>query len=202
MTKSPLPLTGDSYILNDTPFRRAGDQARQRALNDAAWGMMVVLPDGQGRDATRLDASWLRDRGWVVALQSPYVDDAWEDRVIEAIRRRGVDDLVLTVVSPGMSQPAAAFSFPPEAVALNKALNATPGLYSAIFPEDRSLLIFVAMDGYIAIAGPPDFVADAVDPAFARSSLDEAIEMSRRSPHGDWLVPELAHYAPFLLDGA
>ena len=196
-----LPVLGDTKILDRPSFQPAGDHARQRDMNALSWTMVTVAPDGQGRQATRLDRSWLRDHGWALAVMAPEISDDGEERLCQAIQRRGVGMLMLAIVSPGMAEPAAVFSFPPEPVALNNALKAVPGLYAAIFPEDRSFLILAAMDGYIAIAGRRDFVREAVEPDEARAGLAEVVALSRASPVGDWFAPELAHYRPFLLEG-
>lgn len=200
MSEAPLPFPGYGPDFLKPPFSPAGDRARQIALNDAAWAM---VEGGTWETASRLSGDWLRRHGWSVVLGSIYATEGEDDRIAAAFCRHGHADLVMAIVSGGrVPRPSAVFRFPAEGAALRRAIASTPGNDLAIFPEDRSALLFIAADRYIAIAGPPDFLRNAVDIATARAGREEVIEIAQGSGHGAWLLPELAHYAPFLLDGA
>ncbi len=199
MSEESLPIPGYDLDLLKPPFIPAGNRARQVVLNDAAWEM---IEGGTIDTASRLSGDWLRRQGWSVALTSIYKTEETDDRLAAAFRRHGRPDLVMVVVSGGqVPRPSAVFRFPAEGDALRRAIASTPGNDLAIFPEDRSLLLFVAEDRYIAIAGPPGFLRDAIDPKIARDGLAETIGMSRANPTGDWFAEELDHYRPFLLQG-
>lgn len=200
MPEEPLPIPGYDPDLLQPPFSPAGSRAHQVALNDAAWEM---IEGGTLEAASRLSGDWLRRQGWSVVLGSIYVTEGADDRLAAAFRRHARPDLVMVVVSGRqVPRPSAVFRLPAEGGALRRAIASTPGNDLAIFPKDRSHLLFVAEDRYIAVAGPPGFLRDAIDLKIARDGLAETSGMPSASQAGDWFAEELAHCSPFLLDGA
>jgi hypothetical protein len=202
MAQKELPILGYDPVLNAAPFIPAGGIDHQTALNDDAWEMMDSAIGGIGNEVTRLSADWLTRHGWRVVILPDDIGEEEEEHLCTAIRRHGNANLVVVVVSPGEPRPSAVFRFPAASLGFRNAIAAATWQFLAIFPEDRSMAIHVHMDGFIAVAGPPDFLRDAVDLPTARAGREEVIEIAQSSGHGAWLPPELAHYAPFLLDGA
>lgn len=185
-------------------MERAGGVSTQIALNDLAWEMVEEFARPGAYPEIRLSNAWLGDHGWKVQLvpQWRLADNAEDCEALAAAAvARGKTMLLGTTVGMQDTRPAAVWRVPTEANFISLFFHGTYNTFQILYPEDCSFAVLGNEGDYAYLAGPEDFLRDALPAEWLGAGVARDVkETIEREYHAPGAFDHIAaHYAPFQL---
>ena len=205
MSSSRLPVRGDERGLQDEGYLRVADSQSELRLNAEARQMLAVMQTrdelGRAMNLIAFNPAWLDGKGWRIGLRIRDNSPHWDEPLCGALRQRRHEILFGVAVDARWPEPSAVWQVKANSEDVEGFRVNTSSVATILFSKQLSCAVLNHVDDPVLVAGPVDFVAEALasEADAARAELESGLGGSSYLPQ--WYVDLVTHYRPFLLGG-